>query len=120
MTRLQRAVVGRFANRIGEDAPGVGDEFEGLVGEGEAVDGGVEEESEPAVLSRDVLGALSQPPETEDGVPVGEVGGGYADLSGDEDVADREDVVGGFGSGRVGFAGADREGFGSVEVGGRE
>lgn len=67
-----------------------------------------------------MLGALSQAPEAEHGVPVGEVGAGHADLSGDEDVADREDVVGSFGSGRVGFACADREGFGSVEVGGRE
>lgn len=72
----QLAVVGGLPDRIGEDAPGVGDEIEGLIGEGEAVDGGVEEEREPAVLSRDVLGALSRTAEPEDGVPVGEVGVG--------------------------------------------
>lgn len=98
---------------IGEDVPGVGDEPEGLIGVGEPVPAGVEEDGEPAVLSGDELGVVSEADEAEDGVPVGEIGAD-ARFAGEESVGDGEDELGGIYEGVIGLACADRVGFGAV------
>lgn len=76
-------VVERFLGRIGEDGPGVGDEAEGGVGEGELVLVGVEEEGEAAVLLLDEVGVVGALRDLEDRVPVGLIVGEAFVVGGD-------------------------------------
>lgn len=85
-----------------------------MVGERKAV--AVEEGGEAAVVGGDeVSGGGVAAGELEDGVPV-ELLLVEALLAGDEGVGDGEDLVCGVEAGRVGVAGADREGLAADQV----
>lgn len=87
-------IVHGFPGRVGEHAPGVDDEAEGLVGEGEFVLLGVEDDGEVAVLGGDSLRfAPLLRREAEDRVPVLLVVPDPA-VSGEEGVDDGQDLVG--------------------------
>lgn len=88
-----------------------------MIGEGEAVALGVEEEGEAAVVGGDEVGVGGMAAgELEDGVPVELLVVVEPLLAGDEGVRYGEDLVGGVEAGRVGVAGADREGLAADEV----
>lgn len=88
-----------------------------MIGEGEAVVLGVEEEGEAAVVGGDEVGVGGVAAgELEDGVPVELLVVVEPLLAGDEGVGYSEDLVGGVEAGRVGVAGADREGLAADEV----
>ncbi|GER55560.1 translation initiation factor IF-2, partial [Striga asiatica] len=102
-------VVEGFAGRVGEDGPGVDDEAEGLVGEGESVPLGVEVEDEAPVLVGDEVGvAALRRREAEDRVEIGLVVPDPA-VPGEERVYHGEDFVG-EGERGVGVASARGEG----------
>lgn len=110
---MNLTIVQCLPRRIGEDVPRVGDEPEGLIGVRKPVPARVEEHGEPAVLSGDELGVVSEANEAEDGVPVGEIGADTR-FAGEESVGDGEDKLGGIYEGVIGLACADRVGFGAV------
>lgn len=93
---------------IGEESPSIGDELEGMVGEGEAALIRVEEEGETAVLLLDKIEVVGAAIDAEDGVPVRVVGVVDALLGGEEDVDDGEDLIGAFEE-RLGFLSEDGE-----------
>ncbi|PKI63376.1 hypothetical protein CRG98_016264 [Punica granatum] len=99
---------------VGEDVPGLGDEPEGLIREGEVVALGVEEEGKAPVVVGDELDALGEVAELEDGIPIGLLAVDEA-LAGEEGVDHREHAIGRLQPG-VRLAGPDRKALGPMKV----
>lgn len=88
-------VINRFLDRVGKHGPGIGDELEGVVGEGERVLVGVKKKTESTVLFFDEIEVLARAIDLENSVPIEVVVGDWL-LGSEEDIDDGQDLVGAF------------------------